>query len=162
MKILNAVSLNMLPSLTEGQMYWKKITLEEARDLAWRAANPDLFGRLESCVGHADTAKVFSTLLGVEVPENRVTVTLGDDFSLVGQYVGPRLPVGATELPAGARVDWFLVSVGSPRDAARLNEEQRAEVARMQAEINRLRALLPEKPDNHIYGEEWLSRREGG
>jgi hypothetical protein len=141
MKILNAVSLNMLPSLVEGQMYWKKITLEEARNLAWQAANPDLFGKLESCVGHADTAKV---------------------FSIVGQYIGPRLEVGATTLPVGARVDWFLVSVGPPRDAARLNEDQKAEVARMQAEINRLRELLPEKPDNHVYGEGWLSRREGG
>jgi hypothetical protein len=162
MKILNAVSLNMLPSLVEGQMFWKKISLEEARDLAWQASNPDLFGKLESCVGHADTAKVFSTLLGVDVPENRVTVTLGEEFSLVGQYIGPRLEVGATALPAGAKVDWFLVSVGPVRDAARLNEEQKAEVAKMQAEINRLRALLPEKPDNHVYGEEWLSRREGG
>jgi hypothetical protein len=98
----------------------------------------------------------------VDVPENRVTVTLGEEFSLVGQYIGPRLEVGATTLPAGAKVDWFLVSVGPVRDAARLNEEQQAEVARMQEEINRLRGLLPEKPDNHVYGEEWLSRREGG
>jgi hypothetical protein len=89
-------------------------------------------------------------------------VTLGEEFSIVGQYIGPRLEVGATALPAGAKVDWFLVSVGPVRDAARLNEEQKAEVAKMQAEINRLRALLPEKPDNHVYGEEWLSRREGG
>jgi hypothetical protein len=109
MKILNAVSLNMLPSLVEGQMYWKKISLEEARDLAWQASNPDLFGKLESCVGHADTAKVFSTLLGVDVPENRVTVTLGEEFSLVGQYIGPRLEVGLQRcLPVPRSIGfWF-------------------------------------------------------
>lgn len=32
-----------------------------------------------------------------------------DDAALIGQYIGPRLPEGATELPAGATIEWWLV-----------------------------------------------------
>ena len=69
-------------------------------------------GAFESAVGHADTAALFSTLLGVEVPAHRASVTLDEDTELlVGQYVGPRLPEGATTLPEGAAVRWLLVTV---------------------------------------------------
>jgi hypothetical protein len=66
-----------------------------------------------SAVGHADTAAVFTTVLGREVPANRVTVLLNnaDDFLLVGQYRGPRLPEGATELPEGAVIEWVTVQL---------------------------------------------------
>lgn len=63
-----------------------------------------------SCVGHKDTAAVFSSLLGTEVPMNRVSVTLlkGDEI-LVGTP-NQRLPEGATELPEGAHISWVLIS----------------------------------------------------
>ena len=57
-----------------------------------------------SIVGHPDTAR----LLGVEC--NRQSVMLGpDDDLIVAQYIGPRLPEGATELPEGARIEWVRV-----------------------------------------------------
>lgn len=63
-----------------------------------------------SSVGHADTANVFSGILGAEVPMNRVSVHLRtDDALLVGQYTGPRLQEGATSLPEGATIKWLLV-----------------------------------------------------
>ena len=105
--IANAFSLNML-DLDVG------IT-----DLQVRPASPDVIrqeveeaGGFTSIVGHADTATVFSSLLGLEVPTNRATFMLEEDVILfVGQYKGPRLPEGATSLPEGARVEWAMVTI---------------------------------------------------
>jgi hypothetical protein len=59
-----------------------------------------------SVVGHPDTAAV----LGVAF--NRVTLRLNaGDVLYVAQYVGPRLPEGATTLPEGARFEWVEVRV---------------------------------------------------
>lgn len=65
-----------------------------------------------SIVGHADTAAVFSTLLGIEIPMNRVSWKWDDtvDELIVGQLTGPRLPEGATTLPDGATIKWWLVT----------------------------------------------------
>jgi len=62
----------------------------------------------KSAVGHADTAGVFSTVLGLPVECNRCNVVLNpDEFAIIGQYIGPRLPEGATTLPEGATIKWF-------------------------------------------------------
>lgn len=103
MKILNAFSLNMIEAFPASFVV-KEIPLEAAKEAA---------GKIESCVGHADTARIFSGLLGADVPFNRATVTLKKgEVALVGQYVGPRLPEGATALPEGATVKWLLVTIG--------------------------------------------------
>lgn len=63
-----------------------------------------------SVVGHADTAAVFAAALGRPVTVNRTSIKLGkDEKLLVGQYIGPRLPEGATTLPDGATIEWWLV-----------------------------------------------------
>ena len=100
--IANAFSLGMLP--------------ESGADLRVRPVDPGAFlaqdPEAESVVGHADTARLFSRLLGREVAFNRATLRLQPgDRVLVGQYRGPRLPEGATELPEGAAVAWYLVEV---------------------------------------------------
>jgi len=106
MLICNAFSLNMLDTL-DVDVRVRPLTLIQAQAIA---ANG-----LESAVGHADTAAVFSAELGVEVPANRVTLTLGSgDMVLVGQYRGPRLTEGATELPNGARIEWAIVELWEP------------------------------------------------
>jgi hypothetical protein len=49
-------------------------------------------------------------MLGVTIACNRESITLTDgDILLVGQYVGPRLPEGATTLPENSRIDWKIV-----------------------------------------------------
>ena len=73
----------------------------------WEAAGAEI----ESVVGHADTAALFSVILGRPVAVNRASVKL--DYShrtvvLVGQYIG-RLPTGATTLPEGATFEWWTV-----------------------------------------------------
>jgi hypothetical protein len=66
-----------------------------------------------SVVGHADTAAVFSEVMGGHVEFNRASVKLADgDILYVGQYSGPRLPEGATALPEGAKITWLKVSIG--------------------------------------------------
>lgn len=65
---------------------------------------------IESAVGHADTAALFSAALGREVPCNRINVKVDADTRLlIGQYIGPRLPEGATQLPEGARIEWWVI-----------------------------------------------------
>lgn len=101
-KILNAFSLNMISGFPCTARF-DEVPLEKARELA---------AGLESAVGHADTAAVFSSLLGIPVAVNRTTVTLqSGDVALVGQLRGPRLPEGCKTLPDGATIQWILVTV---------------------------------------------------
>ena len=73
----------------------------------------DITAEIVSAVGHANTAAVFSTILGIPVKANRINVKLKNypdgDMALIGQYIGPRLEEGATELPEGARIEWWTI-----------------------------------------------------
>jgi len=103
MFLLNAFSLNMLATLEAT------VTVREV-DVMWVKAHE---GALESAVGHAETAAVFSSALGFHIPPNRATVSLSPgERAIVGQYVGPRLPEGCTVLPDGAMIRWCLVTIG--------------------------------------------------
>ncbi len=109
MKLLNAFSLNMLASVIDGAIYFDQIDVETARTLLIRS------GKIESYVGHKSTADIFSTVLNLPIKCNRQNVTLGNDEYveqlIIGQYIGDRLPEGATELPEGATIKWFYVEV---------------------------------------------------
>ena len=101
MFILNAFSLNMI--VGNADIAVREVSQKVAACLAAVRTST-------SAVGHADTAAVFSAVLGVEIPCNRATVALKDgDLALVGQYSGPRLPEGATALPEGAAIKWVVV-----------------------------------------------------
>ena len=109
MYILNAFSLNML--VGNADVIVREVSQKVAASLAPACV---------SAVGHADTAAVFSSVLGVEIPCNRATVAIKDgDVALVGQYSGPRLPEGATSLPEGATIKWMVVGVNAPALAGR-------------------------------------------
>ena len=104
----NAFSLNMLnrdgkarsPVPVDGHIVGQ--TIQELADA------PDW--EVRSVVGHESTAAIFSDLLGEDIPFNRESVKLGDDDALlVGQYSGPRLEEGATQLPEGAKIEWWLI-----------------------------------------------------
>lgn len=97
MHISNAFSLSMIAP--RARIDVSPLTAEEV------AALP-----LESAIGHADTAKVISGLIGVDLPANRANIYLKPgEKMVVAQYIGPRLPEGATQLPEGARIEFRLV-----------------------------------------------------
>lgn len=101
MLLLNAFSLNMIAGKS-GNLWFREIGVAQVRS--------ELAPTLQSAVGHADTAAVFSDVLGVPVACERKTVSMEPgDTVLIGQYSGPRLPEGATALPEGATIKWLLV-----------------------------------------------------
>ncbi|GIV86131.1 MAG: hypothetical protein KatS3mg054_0160 [Chloroflexus sp.] len=106
--LANAFSLNMVafPAAAEypqATVHLTQVPVEMARELAAEA---------ESIVGHEDTARIFSDILGRPVEFRRASVALQPgDTVLVGQYSGPRLPEGSTSLPAGAKITWIVVQV---------------------------------------------------
>jgi hypothetical protein len=113
MIIANAVSLNMIPpSIQDGGIIFRRISADEARRLVREA------GEIVSAVGHADTARLVGQELGIQLSADRRNVQLGDEHVLVAQYIGPRLPDGATELPSGARIEWFLVRLATGEELA--------------------------------------------
>ena len=99
-KILaNAFSISMLPMEAMNFIRVKKITPDEIPT------------DIESAIGHVDTAKVVSNILGFEVKPNRVSIKLTEsDVLYVAQYTGPRLTEGATTLPEGASLEFFEVT----------------------------------------------------
>ena len=101
--IANTFSLNMLE---EPFQNLGLTPIEDIRVVFARNGHVEV----ESIVGHPDTAAVFSSLLGFPVAARRVTYTMqSDDVLIVGQLTGVRLPVGATELPAGAIITWWAI-----------------------------------------------------
>lgn len=101
--LVNAFSLNMVGAKARIEVY--PLTLDEAK--ACLATDGHI-----SAIGHVDTAAIVSEALGQKVEASRLTVSLqpGDEL-VVAQYVGPRLPEGATTLPEGARLEWRGVTV---------------------------------------------------
>jgi hypothetical protein len=111
--IVNAISLNMIPpSVQDGGIIFRRISLDEASRLVREAQ------QVVSAIGHADTARIVGQQLGVELLPDRQNVQLGDELMLVAQYIGPRLPEGATELPSGARVEYFVVRLATGEELA--------------------------------------------
>ena len=101
--LVNAFSINMLPR-KQQHMTFVPITEDEARVLLGQG--------FVSAIGHAETADVLEDMLGLPVPANRINVTLQEgDEVIVAQYIGPRLPEGATTLPEGARIEFWLVQL---------------------------------------------------
>ena len=99
--VTNAFSINMLSGSTSYR--FSQVSLEDAREMLSE-------GSFDSAVGHPDTAAIFSALLGQHVRCNRVSVS-DPTRLLVGQYTGPRLPEGASQLPEGASIQWWVVSL---------------------------------------------------
>ena len=113
MIIANALSLNMLPPDTNsGGIIFRRISLSEARLLVHEADS------IISAIGHADTARLVGQALSIELPADRRSVQLGDEYTLIAQYIGPRLPEGTTELPVGARIEFFAVRLATGEELA--------------------------------------------
>lgn len=116
--VCNAFSLSMLDrEIQLGKRYPAQrripipVTLEIAQ--SWIEVHKRGSVALESAIGHADTAALFSEILGIPLTLNRILIKLGvndkNTSLLIGQYNGPRLPEGATVLPQGASIDWWMI-----------------------------------------------------
>lgn len=98
--ITNAFSINMISDL--GQV-----------KVEFTPTDPQNIPKdVQSAIGHADIAAVISTDLGVELAPNRINNSLVKGETIyVAQYIGPRLPEGATTLPEGAKIKYYKVDV---------------------------------------------------
>ena len=104
MKLFNAFSLQMVATLDEASVSFKKISVEQAKSL--------LAGEVDSYIGHADTADVVSSILDMDVPAQRRFGTLvPGETAIVVQVIGGRLPEGCTTLPEGMSLQFFQVTV---------------------------------------------------
>lgn len=103
MILTNAFSINMFPGVRERTVKFIPATLEQAKGLIGET-------KVTGAIGHATTAALVNGLLDVEIEHTRVNVVFGEnDDLLVAQYTGPRLPEGATVLPEGAAINFWLV-----------------------------------------------------
>lgn len=112
--ICNSFSLAMLEawrlSDTESKTTLSLIPISDP--FAWLADAESRHGAAVSAVGHADTAALFSALLGREIPMNRISVVFDEATEiLVGQLTGPRPPEGSTTLPEGAKISWVAMTI---------------------------------------------------
>jgi hypothetical protein len=115
--LCNAFSINMMDRMLGGQnVIFIPVAKAAAKALV---ENHRRRGEFTCAIGHPDTARVVAGLLDqsenvaeewAEVAATRPTVTLDRETSLiVAQYRGPRLEVGATELPEGASIEFWQV-----------------------------------------------------
>lgn len=96
MLLLNAFSLNMFDPSSSFPIF-REMQVDEVKKIS-----------LESAIGHADTANILSRMLERDILVNRVSVSLNSgDNAIVAQYIGPRLPEGATTLPEGAKIKFY-------------------------------------------------------
>lgn len=111
MYICNAFSLSMLDREMQRETPLIPRPLDE-RDAKAMVEGYRLMGwDVASAVGHADTAELFGRVLGLKLDPNRMNVKLNAETALlIGQYVGPRLPEGATTLPEGATIEWWTIT----------------------------------------------------
>lgn len=100
----NAFSLQMLNLNDEHKIKITPLTVGEVKTL--------LAGGFTSAIGHPDTATVVGNIIGLDVPMNRINITIDKNTPLiVAQLTGGRLPEGATTLPDGFNLTFVKVEV---------------------------------------------------
>ena len=123
--VSNAFSLSMIDRESQKgtprqQCVPVPVTLEQAQMIVRDALARPTHETVVSAIGHADTARLISAALGIDLPMQRKSVRLirerpcgsnpgQRDRVLVAQYVGPRLPEGATQLPERSGIEWWIV-----------------------------------------------------
>ena len=114
--ITNSFSINMLEGGT--MVDFIPMSIEEVKKYISRTTTGSFAANIVSAIGHADMAKIVSDQLEMAIPMNRVSIKLSvergkiSDTALVAQYSGPRLAEGATSLPDGAEIRYWLVVPG--------------------------------------------------
>lgn len=105
-KLCNAFSLQMLNLDEVNTVKIEPVKIENVNEI--------LKEGFSSAIGHEDTANVLSNMLDTDIPCNRVSVSLEKgDTVIVAQFVGGRLPAGATKLPEDLKLKFVKVSIQS-------------------------------------------------
>lgn len=100
---VNAFSLNMID--IDGPTELQIFPLQKADAIDFLKSR-----EFTSAVGHKETADILTNELGLNIQHNRMTIKLGkNDITVVAQYIGPRLEEGATTLPEGAKIQYYLL-----------------------------------------------------
>lgn len=104
--LCNAFSLQMLRDVDMAHVTVRRVLSPRIILARWIRK-----GVAKACIGHADTAAVIGSYLGVEIQVNRENIALeSDDVLYVAQLQGGRLPEGATTLPEGFKFVWYVVT----------------------------------------------------
>ena len=99
--LANSFSLQMLNLEKLSTVVVTPITMQEVKEL---------LTDFVSAVGHQDTASVLSASLGINIPMNRINISLiPGDVLIVAQLIGGRLPEGSTTLPDGFEFKFLKV-----------------------------------------------------
>ncbi len=104
--LVNAFSINMLDRKAH-KIEFTPITPDQAATIL-NSCN------WESAIGHKDKnlEQFLENLLGTKPAVDRTTIKIDEkDLLIVAQYSGERLPEGATSLPAGAKIEFWLVQI---------------------------------------------------
>lgn len=136
MKLLNSISLNMLPQTGAYLKYTPvrgfPLTRVNESELNSRThiRGCEVPVDYDCCIGHQDLCNILTTMVrercpdfaGYEAERKTVQLTTGEK-ALVAQYVGERLPEGATKLPQGAKISFFWVEVISTQHIDKLKSD---------------------------------------
>ena len=93
-------------------------TIEEVRKFIKTCTSGEYALTSVSAIGHENMARIVSNDLGHVFEVNRMSVKMDvshneiGDCAIVAQYIGPRLPEGATSLPDGATIRYWLCTPG--------------------------------------------------
>lgn len=110
----NAFSLNMVDEKLITRIRFKplEVTQHPGGAVLSTADGKKFYPeRMESIVGHEGTARLISSILGLDIAFNRASVILNEEIDelVVCQYLGPRLEEGCTELPENAVLNFVLM-----------------------------------------------------
>lgn len=111
--LTNSFSINMIPKIQGIHLDWT-ISLVHVQNPSALIQENILIGNY---IGHKDTDVVVRSILeqggAPGIPAGKRETLIWSPGRgpklLVAQYSGPRLPEGATALPEGATIEWWLV-----------------------------------------------------
>ncbi|PIX99094.1 hypothetical protein COZ22_03425 [bacterium (Candidatus Howlettbacteria) CG_4_10_14_3_um_filter_37_10] len=107
--LTNAFSIQMLKS-SEVEVSFRKVEAHRVTAVVHNAARTET--EFVSAIGHADTAAVVGSTLGLELEANRENIALEEnDVLFVAQLKGGRLPEGSTTLPEGFNIEFWQVQI---------------------------------------------------